>query len=336
MEAENITPRRVISTYIKPQYFGEIEPIKDTISENNKESKNREFIQWRRTKSNQLFPETEIDLVSKAEPGFYNIKFSDRYGWYMSKKDLFLDELFELPNAYQESIIRDIKTFWQRKDYYKKYNYTYKRGLLLTGSAGCGKSSLVNLISFELINNYNGIVFQLFTSNDFENFINFVPKYFSNIQVDTPIICIIEDIETLCMNNVVETELLNFLDGTSQLDNIVTIATTNYPEKLKDRLTNRPSRFDRKYEIKLPDSKTREFYFRKKLHEDDLKNIDINYWVKETNGLTLAHLSEIIKSVCIIGNSFEEVIKIFDEMKKKTTSVDFNKETKETIGFTNR
>jgi hypothetical protein len=70
--------------------------------------------------------------------------------------------------------------------------------------------------------------------------------------------------------------LLNILDGIGQMENTIYLATTNYPEKLKERILNRPSRFDRRYKIEKPDSNIRKFYFEKKLRDEDLKNINLD------------------------------------------------------------
>ena len=46
--------------------------------------------------------------------------------------------------------------------------------------------------------------------------------------------------------------ILNELDGFAGNDGILTLATTNYPERLDPAILDRPSRFDRKYHFDLP------------------------------------------------------------------------------------
>jgi hypothetical protein len=67
-----------------------------------------------------------------------------------------------------------------------------------------------------------------------------------------------------------------------------------------------------------------------------LKTIDLDYWVKETKNLTIAHLGEIVKSVFALGNTFEHTIELLGEMKNKLNSFDFNKETNGSIGFVSK
>src|SRR5258708_23214503 len=53
---------------------------------------------------------------------------------------------------------------------------------------------------------------------------------------------------------------LNELDGFAANIGIVTLATTNHPERLDPGILDRPSRFDRKYHFELPDVPERSSY----------------------------------------------------------------------------
>ena len=50
----------------------------------------------------------------------------------------------------------------------------------------------------------------------------------------------------------VKSFFLNELDGLVQNQGVLTIATTNHPERIDDAILNRPSRFDVKYDFTLP------------------------------------------------------------------------------------
>lgn len=294
-----------------------------------------EYIQWLKIGKNNYFPEGKIKPVKVLKPGVYDIAYSkQRATYYAIHKKLALDELFLLPDPIQDKIIKDIQTFWTRKKEFKKYGYAYKRGILLWGEPGSGKTSIMNLLSKELMEKYKGIVFYLSVPDDLDPFIGFMTTYFRQIQPDTNVICVIEDIEAFCENHHTEGQILNLLDGLNNMENIVFLASTNYPEKLKARILNRPSRFDRRYELKSPNALVRKTYFEHKLKPEDLEKIDLNYWVKATDKLTVSHLGEIVKSVCVLGNSFDETIKELKSMAKKISSFDYNKsDEEEGIGF---
>ena len=106
------------------------------------------------------------------------------------------------------------------------------------------------------------------------------------------------------------------MDGVKQIENVVYIATTNYPEKLQERITNRPSRFDRRYKVEMPSNEIRRSYIKNKLSDQDISNIDIDRWVKETDNMSLSHLKELIISVVVMGKDFDEALNSLKEMKK--------------------
>lgn len=56
---------------------------------------------------------------------------------------------------------------------------------------------------------------------------------------------------------------LNELDGLAANAGILTIATTNHPERIDDAIVNRPSRFDVKYNFTLPNVELRTAFARK-------------------------------------------------------------------------
>jgi SpoVK/Ycf46/Vps4 family AAA+-type ATPase len=127
----------------------------------------------------------------------------------------------------------------------------------------------------------------------------------------------LEDIDSIAgENNHSTSKLLNILDGVKQIEDVVYIATTNYPEKLQERITNRPSRFDRRYKVELPNDEIRRAYILHKLTENDLKNIDIDMWVDRTEGMSLSHLKEVIISTIVMGRDYEEVMDNLEGLKK--------------------
>jgi SpoVK/Ycf46/Vps4 family AAA+-type ATPase len=127
-----------------------------------------------------------------------------------------------------------------------------------------------------------------------------------------------EDLDALTgEDKYVTSKLLNILDGIKQIEGVVYLASTNYPDKLEERVSNRPSRFDRRYRIEPPDSTIREAYIRFKLSKDDLKNINIQEWVKASEGFSIAHLKELIISTLVLGNSYSESLSHLKEMKTK-------------------
>jgi SpoVK/Ycf46/Vps4 family AAA+-type ATPase len=212
-------------------------------------------------------------------------------------------------------ILRDIQNFWDRKDKYKQYNFVHKRGILMYGEPGCGKSGIIQLIAKQLIEN-DGIIINIKDQDDVDYFMDFIST-FRKIEPNRPLIVLLEDIDSIAGENSHSTSrLLNILDGVKQIEDVVYIATTNYPEKLQDRITNRPSRFDRRYKVELPNDEIREAYIRHKLTDEDIENVDIKEWVKRTEGMSLSHLKEVVISTIVMGREFEEVMENLEGLKK--------------------
>jgi ATP-dependent 26S proteasome regulatory subunit len=168
--------------------------------------------------------------------------------------------LYQLPSDELTDIIEDIQKFWQRADRYKEYGFLHKRGILLYGDPGMGKSGIIQLITKHLVDNMQGIVINLTNGDQIEWYGELITS-FRQIEPNRPIIVILEDIDGIASEGSWSTSmLLNILDGVKQIDNVVYIATTNYPEKLEERITNRPSRFDRRYEVEPPTDDVRLAY----------------------------------------------------------------------------
>jgi len=251
--------------------------------------------------------------------GVYEIG-KDNSGMFLQRQKIVLsDNILQLPIPQMQEVMLDINSFWEMEHKFKKYKMVHKRGILLHGPPGCGKSYLMQ----NLINNIiekKGIVLSLNGEHGVSLFTEFA-QIFRQIEPTRPLVVIIEDIDNIVTaGQGLLSALLNVLDGVNQIENVVYLATTNYPERLQDRIANRPSRFDRVYEIPHPSAEVREFFLKHKLHETDLATIDMKQWIKETDGLSLSHIKELIVSTMILGKKFEDVMEHFGEMRKPRSS----------------
>lgn len=256
------------------------------------------------------------NTIERVPAGVYELKWNRQYSQITLKMQPFMtDELYHLPSFEIQDILDDIKSFWDRKDKYRDYKFVHKRGILMYGEPGCGKSGIIQLIVNDLIKR-DGIIINIKDQEEVERFLDFITT-FRNIEPNRPIIVILEDLDSIASENSYSTsKLLNILDGVKQIEGVVYIATTNYPEKLQERITNRPSRFDRRYKVELPNDEIRRLYIENKLKQEDLTNIDVDLWVEKTKGMSLSHLKEVIISVIVMGRTFDETIETLEGMKK--------------------
>lgn len=287
------------------------------------------YSEWIESDNQTFFPSTKLVIHKKLPAGLYDVDYShSKESYYFKRKELVLDELINLPDPTFKLILDDMQYFWNNEKKFDTYNFAYKRGILLYGPPGNGKTSLTALLSNYLINNKGGVVFSMKTGGDLDYYAQAIPDYLRVIEKNTPILTLVEDLDGLLAYKENETLLLNILDGFKQINNAVYIGCTNYPEQLKDRILNRPSRFDKRYYIGNPLADVRKFYLENKIKNDDLKRYAINDIVKKTEGLSLAHLGELIKSVYIFGKDLDESIDELRSMSDFISSTKFEKGNK--------
>lgn len=267
---------------------------------------------WSNPQDGIFVPHT-LKFQEKLSPGMYDVGHSSQLGFYLSKTALSDHDVFEFSGTKTEEVISDIKNFWAREKLFRQYNFPYKRGILLYGPPGCGKSSTISLVCREVMK-LNGFVIKF--NAYFIQGLRLVKK----VQPEVPIVCLMEDLDDILRDHSIS-EILNLLDGVEgTIDNVVYLATTNNPERLHQNIKNRPSRFDRRFEFKEPDIESRKIYL-KRLFKDDCK-VDVERWAKDTKGFSFAHLKELFVSVILFGNKYEAVVKELGGMKKAISSDD--------------
>ena len=313
------------------QAFGDLDGIAPPIPEEKEENMVKALSQWSSV-DGCIIPVS--NTMPRLEKGYYSINFSNTLGMYFTKETVELNKLYRLPNTATDLILNDISKFWKSEEVYKKYQRVFRRNYLLYSAPGTGKTSLINLMCQELINEYDGIVFSLTTEQEISAFPEAVRRI-RKIEPARKIIAIIEDIDTFTQcSSQLNTLLLNILDGNLKLSGLVTIATTNHIEYLEERYTNRPSRFDRVVEFPLPNDASRKMFIEATVLPEDLEKINIDEWVEKTEGLTIDHINELILLHFVFGHSEEESFETIYAMSKtrgklkNKTSVN-----KKSIGF---
>lgn len=169
-------------------------------------------------------------------------------------RDQSWDDLF-LPQTLKAEIVSLAENFLNNRQFYQDNHIPYKRGVLLYGPAGCGKSSVIRTI----ISNYNfkPITIAPWSSDDS------LYEAFSYAESQSPALLYLEDLDSLLMNGIELPTILNLLDGVAAKDGIFVMATANNIHQLPANLTDRPSRFDRKLFVPLPDAALATQYLRK-------------------------------------------------------------------------
>jgi len=284
------------------------------------------FCNWTTVDGQSFFPAGQTKR--KLEPGLYEPSYCHQRGHFLKKINIKTEGLLRFPEANSEKVIEEIGCFWDKKDVYAKYDLTYKRGLLLWGPPGSGKSSTIQIVLKDVIDR-NGVAFKF---DDPDWFLACV-RFFREIQPETPLIALMEDIDSI-LHDYSETDVLNILDGIEKVENTVFLASTNYPEQLGDRIVNRPSRFDRRIRMGHPNSESRKIYFDHLFAKIGNHQYDVDKWVENTEAMSIAHLKELFVSVCILGDPYDETIETLRTMvDDRPDSKNDTKEFEEEFGF---
>ena len=265
--------------------------------------------------------------VNRLTAGQYSIEYSHNRGIYFAPKPINLDDLLILPDSASEDIINNIKKFWNKEETFRKLGFLWKRGILLFGPAGSGKTSTVQLIIKDIIDR-GGIAVYVKEPKLTASGLEMLRK----IEPTRPVIVVVEDIDALQQVHG-EADLLAMLDGDLQIDNVVFIATTNYPEKLDKRLINRPSRFDIVRKIGMPTDEARAIYLADRNPRLLENEEEFETWIAETDGFSIAHLKELIVSVEALGADLHETVDRLRVMIDQQPTSDDDK-PKNPVGFT--
>ncbi len=221
-------------------------------------------------------------------------------------KRLHVDDLIDFSDSLSARILDEIGRFWTLGERFTKYGFLHRRGYLLYGKQGGGKSSLVHQVVARV-----GATGNLAFFCEQPNVFVACMERLRRVEPDRPIVCLFEDLDAI-IAAWGDSDLLQWLDGNQQVDRAVNIATTNYPEKLDRRIVARPRRFDRILRIDAPEGRLRAAYFAKKM--PDLSAAERAQWVDLTDGLSFAALAELVISVQCLGNGLAETVALLRDL----------------------
>ena len=241
--------------------------------------------------------------------------------FYRGKKIEFagLIQFLDIKDKTWDSIVLDDETkaeiksntvgFLNQSEQWIQYGIPAKRGVLLSGEPGTGKT----IICKALMSEADGIT--CITTDgyalDAEGYITELYELAKDL---SPSIVFIEDIDLIGQNRMefgyprgsALLALLAVLDGVEEQKKIVTVATTNFLESLDKALSQRPSRFDRVIRLTRPSVQQRRQLVTRLCRKIPIDEKMQEYISIKADNCTPAQLQEIIYSLVIqhtIGQS---------------------------------
>lgn len=222
-----------------------------------------------------------------------------------------------LKEGVTKAILEDVEDFLENRQWYKQRGIPYRRGYLLYGPPGCGKTSFVKAVSGQI--GYDIYELRLSDPHISDDSLNGLISHFGK-----KCILLFEDVDAAFVARLVDEErsekaekynerklqirqprsgvsfsgLLNAIDGVASEEDYIVFMTTNYIDKL-DAALIRPGRIDMRQLIGYPDEEQIAEFFKTFYPEcnDELvpefakavKDLKCNPSIAQIQGIFLKH-----------------------------------------------
>jgi SpoVK/Ycf46/Vps4 family AAA+-type ATPase len=209
-----------------------------------------------------------------------------------------------LDGTLKQQIRDDFTQFLASRATYEEHGVPWKRGALFIGPPGNGKTLCVKALVRELA---IPCIYVQSLNSQYATVQHNIESVFRRARTTAPCVLVLEDIDALLVEGS-HSFFLNELDGFATNTGVITLGTTNHPERLDRSIVERPSRFDRKYHFELPSAAARAEYI-----------AGWNYRLRPALRLTDEGIAEIIELTAEFSFAYVQEVFVSSMMRWMTT-----------------
>lgn len=206
-----------------------------------------------------------------------------------------------LPSGVLDRIDRHAIAFSEHADKLVASGRPIKRGLLLYGAPGTGKTLTIMYLAGRM----QGRTVLLTTGRG----LGFITAVTQMARILAPSTVVVEDVDLIAQERGmpgVQTqpllfELLNEMDGLREDVDVLFVLTTNRPDILEPALAARPGRVDLAIPLPLPDADARRRLFALYARGLDLKVTDLEKFIVRTEGSSPAYIKELLRKAAVFA-----------------------------------
>jgi len=186
----------------------------------------------------------------------------------------------------------DFESFFEREAWFRENKLPFRRGYLLHGPPGNGKSTAIRAMMTS--RGLTAYAMRLFDSQQDDSDLDHL---FDIAVKNRPCMVLLEDLDRVfpktgeTKSRISLQALLNALDGVGTGEGIVVVATANEPTILDPAILRRPGRFDRVVHFPNPSAELRLQYLQ--LLNPSLPARRLTLSVEHSDGLSFAQLREV-------------------------------------------
>ncbi|KAI5477085.1 hypothetical protein MNV49_006884 [Pseudohyphozyma bogoriensis] len=160
-----------------------------------------------------------------------------------------------LDSKLKKAVQHEYTSFFNSSELYQSLGVPWKRGVIFLGPPGNGKTiSLKAMMRDAGVPSLYVKTFKMYGDDEMG-----IRAIFQRARQEAPCVLIMEDLDSLITDQN-RSFFLNEVDGLEDNDGLLLIGTTNHFDRLDPALSNRPSRFDRKYNYPDPNKDERRQY----------------------------------------------------------------------------